>query len=178
MISQLLVGSAVTTVAIDQSLWYVDLFGYALTKKFPVGVVTYMTRPETTKVKFFTSFHHLWFIPTIMWMLRNHGGVRPGSWSVTCGVTAFLALFCRAFTPHYYNTKARRPAPQLTGQRDTISLNVNLSHEFWEDVKMPVLHVCDGRHPALYLPFLVFVCNVVLNGPPYLLLRLFSSVYM
>lgn len=173
----LLVGSAVTTVAIDQSCWYVDLLGYALTKKFPVGVAKYLVSPETGKVRFYTSFHHIWFIPTIIWILRNHGGVRPGSWTVTCAVTAFLALFCRAFTPNYYSTATRQGLSKPTGHRGVIQLNVNLSHEFYSDVKVALLHLCDGRHPGVYLPFLVFVCNVVLNGPPYLLLRLMSSVY-
>ena len=167
-----------TTIAIDQLCWYVDLIGYALTKKFPVGVAKYLIRPETGRVKFLTSFHHLWFIPTVMWMLRNHGGVRPGSWSVTCAVTAFLAVFCRSFTPHSYNTAARCAVSKTKSHPDIVELNVNLCHEFYEDIKLPILHICNNKHPGLYLPFLVFICNIALNGPPYLLLRLFSNVFL
>ena len=77
----------------------------------------------------------------------------------------------------YYSTATRQGLSKPTGHRGVIQLNVNLSHEFYSDVKVALLHICDGRHPGVYLPFLVFVCNVVLNGPPYLLLRLMSSAY-
>ena len=51
----------------------------------------------------------------------------------------------------------------------TCFLNINCAYEFWSDVRVPVLHCLDRRHPALYLPCL-FVVAVTLNLAPFLLL--------
>jgi hypothetical protein len=122
-----------------------------------------MVKPETGSAKFWTGFHHLWFMPVLLWSLRRHGGVRPGSWTVSCAVTALLAAFCRATTPkNHHGTE----------------LNVNLAFEFWKDVRIRALHALDGAPAAVYLPWLVVVCNVVLNGPPYRLLRWASDRWL
>jgi len=45
----ILASALCVTVGIDQLLWYVDLAGYALTGKFPVGVAKYLTWPQNAK---------------------------------------------------------------------------------------------------------------------------------
>lgn len=45
----LLVVGLVIVVFTDQMLWYVDLVGYFLTGRFPVGVANYLTWPEHRK---------------------------------------------------------------------------------------------------------------------------------
>jgi hypothetical protein len=200
--SPLLVGSAVTTVAIDQMCWYVDLLGYPLTGgKFIVGVTKYLIKPETGWARIYTSLHHLWFMPAFMWSLRNHGGVRKGSWTISCAVTAFLAVYCRALTPTDWVVAAAAGSKPGSGsgigsgigraagagagvggigglllsEAVSIPLNVNCAHWFWPDIEIPFLHAFNDRHPLLYMPYLVFVCNVVLNGPPYVFLRWLSK---
>lgn len=95
--SPLMVGSAVTTVAIDQICWYVDILGYIATKKFIVGVTKYITLPETGLSKIYTAMHHLWFMPLFFWVLRRHGYVRSGSWTISCGTLFHTFQSCFFF---------------------------------------------------------------------------------
>ncbi|EGR33613.1 hypothetical protein IMG5_047930 [Ichthyophthirius multifiliis] len=69
--SSLTVGSCLVIISIDQCLWYVDLLGYFLTGKFPIGVSQYITWPTTTKLRIITSTHHIWFIPLLICMLKK-----------------------------------------------------------------------------------------------------------
>jgi len=159
---RLLVESAVTTVLIDQLCWYVDAFGYLLAGSFPVGVATYMTRSEVPFAKKVTAFHHLWFLPLYLWCLWDRRRcVSARSWFATVILTSYLIVFCRIFVPF---------AVQGANDRGEIVLNVNLAYEFWDDIDIDFLHIFDRQNPAVYLPFAVFVCNVILNGPPFLLL--------
>lgn len=59
----LLVRASLLIVSLDQLLWYVDLIGYLLIRKFPVGVAKYIIWPETSCIRLLTTFHHLWFLP-------------------------------------------------------------------------------------------------------------------
>ena len=78
----------------------------------------------------------------------------------SCILTSFLAAFCRAFTPFQV---------RVPGSEHVIYLNVNGSYAFWKDIDVPLLHVLDHRHPALYIPFLAIVGNLVANGLPHML---------
>lgn len=40
-----LLEAAFITVSVDQILWYVDILGYAVKRKFPVGVAKYLIWP-------------------------------------------------------------------------------------------------------------------------------------
>ncbi len=50
-------------------LWYVDVLGYLLAGKFPIGVAAFLAWPETKLVKKLTTTHHLWFIPLAFFMI-------------------------------------------------------------------------------------------------------------
>jgi len=57
------------TVAIDQTMWYVDLLGYILARRFPVGVCKYLLQAQhRTWTRLATSWHHVFFIPVVVWV--------------------------------------------------------------------------------------------------------------
>ena len=64
-----LLEAALITVSVDQILWYVDILGFVVKRKFPVGVAKYLVWPETSNLRRFTSTHHLWFIPLIQYVI-------------------------------------------------------------------------------------------------------------
>lgn len=64
---------------------------------------------------------------------------------------------------------------KVPGEEHIVYMNVNGAFEFWKDVKIPVLHVLNHRHPALYLPYLSIVGNLVANGVPHLVLLAIST---
>jgi CDP-diglyceride synthetase len=64
-----LLEAALITVCVDQILWYVDIAGYIVKRKFPIGVAKYLIWPETSNLRRLTSTHHLWFIPLIQYIL-------------------------------------------------------------------------------------------------------------
>ena len=52
-------------------LWYVDVLGYLITKKFPLGVAAFIVWPETTKLRLLTTTHHIFYIPLCLYLLRG-----------------------------------------------------------------------------------------------------------
>jgi hypothetical protein len=50
-------------------------------------------------------------------------------------------------------------------------MNINSGYAFWKDVKIKFLHAFDHRSPAVFLPYLWFCGNLVLNLPANLLLN-------
>ncbi|TDH66762.1 hypothetical protein CCR75_002151 [Bremia lactucae] len=155
-----LVGVAMVTVSGDQLLWYLDFFSYIFCGKFIMGVMTYLTYPENRSIsKTVFATHHLWFLPLLLMAVRiqitcGHGGMHGSSFVGSSILTTFLAIFCRAFTPF----QARVP-----GSEHVVYLNVNGCYEFWKDIDIPLLHLFDQQHPALYLPFLAIAGNLVAN---------------
>jgi hypothetical protein len=95
-----------------------------------------------------------------MQITTGHGGMHGSSFVGSAILTTFLAAFCRAFTPF----EVRVP-----GSDHVIYLNVNGAYEFWKDINIPLLHLLDHQHPALYIPFLLVVGNLVANGFPHML---------
>ncbi|GMF21665.1 unnamed protein product [Phytophthora fragariaefolia] len=91
----------------------------------------------------------------------GHGGMHGSSFAGSAILTSFLAAYSRAFTPF----EVRVP-----GDEHVIYLNVNGGYEFWKDIDIPLLHLLDHHHPALYLPFLAIVGNLVANGFPHMLI--------
>lgn len=87
--------------------------------------------------------------------------MHPSSFAASCGVTTFMSVFCRIFTP--FEVKVR-------GSDHAIYLNINGAFEFWKDIDIGVLHVLDHRHPLLYLPYLAVVGNLIANGIPHIVL--------
>ncbi len=103
-------------------------------------------------------------------VLRDHGGVIDGSFTLNVVITGVIAVIARAVSPFLASV------PQGGGQKPKSEyLNINCCYEFWKDVKAKPLHMFDQRHPVIYLPFLIVVLNFVLTLPAYGLLRAVSS---
>ena len=64
---------------------------------------------------------------------------------------------------------------KIAGVKEPKYMNVNGAYAFWKDVKIPVLHVLDHQNPLLYLPFLITMGAVIINGPPYILFAMLSG---
>lgn len=150
----LLVGAATTMVGIDQLSWYIDCIAYLLTGKFPLGVAKYLVSPSLSRIHFWTSFHHLFFLPLCFFSLRKIG-MPSASYPLCVFVTSLLVIAARIFTPFAVNE----------GKSIKV-FNINLSYEFWDDVKIPLVHAMDHRPAYLYLPYLLGFCNIYLNGIP------------
>ena len=63
-----------------------------------------------------------------------------------------LAVYCRLFTPFY-----AYPQP-IFGKADKahaapMYMNINLTHEFWKDIRWQRLHAFDGSSTLVYLAF-------------------------
>jgi len=165
----ILVGAACSIVAIDQMCWYIDVGVWLATGKFPIGVAKFIAWPNTSFIKKVTTTHHLWFMPLCLYTVGGYGGVRPNSWLLSVFFTTWVSIYCRIFTPIDCHD-------HKTGQR--LYLNVNNCHEFWKDIKIKFLHAFNKSHPIIYLAYLSFIGNVVLNLPPYALLRWFSGAFL
>ncbi|CAH0481725.1 unnamed protein product [Peronospora belbahrii] len=156
-----LVGIAMVTVSGDHLLWYIDTLSFVLHGKFVTGAMKYLTYPENRSFsKTFFATHHLWFLPVCFYITAAHNGMHSSSFVGSCILTSFLAAFCRAFTPF---------TVQVPGNEHIIYLNVNGGYAFWKDINIPLLHLVNHHHPALYIPFLAIVGNLVANGFPHIL---------
>ena len=167
----LLVGAASNVVAVDQLCWYLDLLGYAVLRKFPIGVAKYLIWWDVPYSKKVTALHHIWFLPVCMIYARCNGGLAHGSWLLSVLLTSGLAIICRAFTPY----EAQLPGVQAK-PATVVHLNINLCYCFWKDIDVKFLHWLDNKPAWMYLPYLMFICNVILNGLPCLLLQWIASV--
>ena len=90
-----------------------------------------------------------------------HGGMHGSSFMGSCILTSVLAAYCRAFTPF----EVRVP-----GSKNILYLTVNGGYAFWWAIDIPLPHFLDHHHPALYIPFLSIVGNLVANGFPHMLI--------
>ncbi|CEG43884.1 uncharacterized protein PHALS_14170 [Plasmopara halstedii] len=156
-----LVSVAMATVSGDHLLWYIDTCSFVLSGKLNTGVMKYLTYPENRSFsKTFFATHHLWFLPMCLYITCGHGGMHGSSFVGSIILTTFLAAFCRAFTPFQVCTPENG---------HVVYLNVNGAYEFWKDIKIPLLHLFDHHPPAVYIPFLAVVGNLVANGLPHML---------
>lgn len=175
-------------VAIDQLCWYVDVVSFLLRGKTLVGVVDYLKSPENrTLRRILTSGHHLFFIPLLVWvrrslpplqvlpasvltlsaqLLRGRGVIDRRSWLLSGVITSCLGC-CGRMVPKELHYR---------GVKGPVYVNVNAAHEFWRDVKIPFLHLFDRSPAYKYLPFLIIVGNIGLNGLPFLLLSWISRL--
>ena len=64
-----LLEAAFITVSVDQILWCVDILGFVVTRKFPMGVAKYLMWPQTSNLRRLTSTHHIWFIPLVQYAI-------------------------------------------------------------------------------------------------------------
>lgn len=163
----LFTGMSCAMVAVDQLCWYVDISGYIFSgfKKFPIGVAAYLSWPTTSMSKRITAFHHLWFLPvmlyTLSWKLPEYSILL----SAIVGTT--LCAMSRFITPFHCLL------PKKPGQKEhsVLYLNINTSYAFWKDIKVGFMHVCDFKAPYIYVPFVMSIGNLLLNFPACLLLK-------
>jgi len=158
----LLVGMAACGVMFDQMSWYVDLLGYFAQGKFPLGVAKYIISPQTTTEQLITSTHHLWFIPiclaTLGWRLPAY------SFMASCVFTTVSVIIARAFTPFLIDRGS---------SVEPYYMNINAAYELWADIDFEIVHAFDNSTFLVYLPYLSFFGNFILNAPPYCLLTVF-----
>ena len=133
-------------VSIDQLLWYVDLAGWAMTGKFPFGVMKYLTWKQTLWIDRITCTHHLWTIPLLLF-----GANIPltadsfDSFKLSIFVVVIHVLLSRFFTPHCIHGKDDDSKKDPQRYR---YLNVNLSHELWRDITIPFLQISIDNPPC------------------------------
>ncbi len=73
----IMMASAFSTILVDQALWYIDVVGFIVFRKWPIGVAKYLTWKETPMFKKLTSSHHLWFEPLCFSQLNVCGFCWP-----------------------------------------------------------------------------------------------------
>jgi hypothetical protein len=164
----LLLSACITGVCCDQTLWYFDLI-YRLIRgkgRYLVGVARYLEWPETSWSKKYLCTHHLWFLPLCLYCLNFY--LPPYSFWLSCVFTCASTGLCRLFTPKTFDDRYSGHVHYL---------NVNAAYEFWKDVKISILHICDNSHPIIYLLFMFVLANCCLNGPPYLLLKYIIGLF-
>jgi hypothetical protein len=120
------------TVGIDQLLWYLDITGWALTGRFPVGVAKYLTWPSTTWVTYITCTHHLWTMPLFLYYAAVP--LQPMALWLSCVLMVLHVSLSRLMTPPRVGDKY---------------LNVNLSHELWKDINFSMLQITYDNPPAV-----------------------------
>lgn len=91
------------------------------------GVAKYLDAPETTRMKFWTAWHHLWFFPLIIYTLKGHGYVPVGSYPFQVVLMTVLGITSRLLTPYQVYE------PKISATH-VVYLNINLSHKFWKDI--------------------------------------------
>ncbi|KAL4494093.1 hypothetical protein ABPG72_016049 [Tetrahymena utriculariae] len=147
--SALTVGASLVIISIDQCLWYVDILGYLLAKKFPVGVAKYLTWPTTTKLRMLTSTHHLWFIPLLISILKGSKQLTHQAYFFSFAMTLFQSILGRVLVPRYIKQK----------KGEDIYMNINLAYELWKDVKIKLLASFDQAPGYKAVPFSNFCWN-------------------
>ncbi|KAM3142517.1 hypothetical protein pb186bvf_005419 [Paramecium bursaria] len=91
----IILAASMIVVSIDQVLWYIDILTYLLFKQFPIGVAKYITWPTTTKLRLFSSFHHILFIPFCLYLLRNQIEIPIEAFKLSTGATLSLSIISR-----------------------------------------------------------------------------------
>ena len=146
-----IVSAGVASVAIDQTLWWLDLISFMLTGKFKVGVAGYLAWSDTSLTRIFTCIHHLWFIPLSFVSLNAMAsGLTWEGFLLSVAVFSVLTNLSRLLVPFH-----------LTDKEGTLRyVNVNCTHEAWADIKISWIHSTDGKAWHQGFPMLVFVWNV------------------
>lgn len=126
-----IVSASVICVALDQTLWWVDVLTFVLTQKFRVGVAKYLIWPETTWNKIITSTHHLWFIPVCAYF---NDGLALDGLKLSVLMVLYLSVFTRMCVPFEINFEGKAKY-----------MNINCTYECWKDVKLGILHIADRK---------------------------------
>jgi len=169
----LLVSTGVMIVGLDQLLWYVECLVYLLLGKFPFGVASYMVWPQTSLVRKITTLHHLWFLPFGLYCL-SPASFNPVSFLSAMCLNIYLVIAARLFTPcnlWFPITDAKVALKSEGKEKHSILdesgkyymdyLNINCGFEFWSDVPIKILHLCNGKSPWLYVPYMSCCMNAL-----------------
>lgn len=159
-----LLAASASTIAVDQMMWYIDVLGYILTRKWPVGAAAYLSWPETPFVKKLTAWHHIWFLPLCISLLRGLGSFSSATFAASCALNLVGIAASHALVPC-----------ALVDPRSGVEtyMNINLGHECWKDVKFPMFHWFDRAPMYKIVPWVELNWNA-LNIPPFLLLKLLA----
>ncbi|KAF2070346.1 hypothetical protein CYY_008333 [Polysphondylium violaceum] len=116
---------AVNCTFIVHLLWVIDVVTYFATGSFPLGNAEYISWPSITWGEILTTTHHAWFVPMCMICLHRNGGYQdsvwfPGSMVLVVPVLSFSRYFPKIIT---------------LANGSTFYLNINMSHEWWSDMK-------------------------------------------
>lgn len=135
------------TVGIDQLLWYVDLAGYLISGKFPIGVTAYLFWENTSWSTRITCTHHFWTIPLFVYATRCIPAVALPLSAVIMVINVISSRYMipaaiEAVDP---TTCGDRTKPKMLQKY----LNVNLSHALWKDIKISWLQINHDDPPAL-----------------------------
>jgi hypothetical protein len=164
----ILVGAALITISCDQLLWYFDILGYLLTRKFHIGVAKYLTWPEVPLSNKFTSTHHLWFMPLLGYVLKDVGGLHFEAFIISLLLTSTLWLLSRNLTPK-----------SLPGHKDKhdIYFNINLSWELWKDIPVKWLQKFSQNANFIEIMLASLAIWNTLNFGAYLVLRVIINSF-
>eukprot|EP00927_Polykrikos_kofoidii_P038003 TRINITY_DN32238_c0_g1_i1.p1 TRINITY_DN32238_c0_g1~~TRINITY_DN32238_c0_g1_i1.p1 ORF type:complete len:322 (+),score=39.68 TRINITY_DN32238_c0_g1_i1:137-967(+) len=142
-------------VAIDQVLWYVDIFGWLLTGSLPLKVIGYLFWPTTSIWRKITCVHHVLFEPLIICLSVRFGGVPVvRGFLISIAQTIACQMVCRYTTPlEIMVTKEK--------EKETLHyLNINLCYECFRDVKAPCIRRYDRARAMVYIPWMLLIWNV------------------
>lgn len=159
--SSLLLGCAICVVSVDQVLCWADLFGRFFTGKWPFAVIAYLEDPACPAIKKYTTGHHFFFLPLCLLQLQG-ACLHWESFFLCVMLTAFISIWARLTSPKYM---VRTGHGKKEGGETLEYMNINLSYEFWADVPVPFLHLCDKQHPIVYIFFLITVMNALVLLP-------------
>jgi len=139
-------------VAIDQVLWYVDILGYLVLDKLPIKVCGYLFWPTTGLMKKATAWHHVLFVPLVVFVCARSDGLPLGRGVlVSAAMTVASQVVCRYCTP--------LELPPGPGEDKPRYLNLNLCHEAFKGLKVEWIKRYDRARPAVYLPWMLWIWN-------------------
>jgi len=139
------------TIGIDQTLWYVDVVGYAVLGKFPVGVCAYLLedsgggdsrniesedrvqrrrRRRWYESPLLSCTHHFWMIPLLLYgsNLIDGRNQKEEYWPLSVLWVSFWIMVLNVSLSRGLTPKS------VTARRQHHYLNVNLSHEVYKDL--------------------------------------------
>lgn len=181
------VSAAAVSVAIDQMLWYIDILGFSLVRRWPIGVAKYLTWPETTWARILSSTHHIWFLP---FCLRFAGFPERSSTRIDvfafrylisphlcdCIYDFYLAIIIMSVTAISSRWLTPCRIPEMSPRKEKVYLNINLVYEIWPDLPKN-FPIQSSPIPAIHLQRLLIIW-VGLSCPCAALLAFFSPWFI
>jgi len=165
-----LVGCTLIFLCFEHSMFCIDAFVYMIAGFWPTGAAAFLMWPQTPKMEWVTTSHHVWFIPCCLAALYKSGGVQMHMWYLSIVFSIGLFLIGRFFVPYELKNPSQPDAAYY--------LNLNFGYEIMKDVPIAFLHVFDNSPFAIYMGWIIFLGNVLFNGPFLIALRLLSVAVM